>query len=213
MTTANHRPDCDRYWFLTWTTYATWLPGDSRGFVSPVRVGDELVLHNLPGTPFDSDHPHLMRFAGARLSGPPIYLTVAQAENCLQQFRETTAIRGWWMLATAIMRNHIHVVVGVPGDPPPRKLLQDYKSYASRALNQSFDRPKSETWWTESGSKRKLPSDDAIVAAVLYVARQQNPLVIWIDEKFREIVVGAMGESANVFFGRQPGRPANTASN
>jgi hypothetical protein len=26
-----------RYWFLIWTTYGTWLPGDDRGFVSPVR--------------------------------------------------------------------------------------------------------------------------------------------------------------------------------
>ncbi|MEX2139900.1 MAG: transposase [Pirellulales bacterium] len=194
------RPACDRYWFLTWTTYGTWLPGDSRGFVSPVRVGNELVLHNLPGTPYDADHPNLLRFAEMRLKGPPIYLSLSQAERCLQQFHETTALRRWWLLATALMRNHIHAVVGVPGDPPPRKLLQDYKSYASRALNRSFGRPKSDTWWTESGSKRKLPHEDAIVGAVLYVARQANPLVIWIDERFRDIVVGSLGVAALAFF-------------
>ncbi len=27
----------DRYWFLTWTTYGPWLPGDRRGFVGPVH--------------------------------------------------------------------------------------------------------------------------------------------------------------------------------
>lgn len=26
-----------RCWLLTWTTYGTWLPGEDRGFVSPVR--------------------------------------------------------------------------------------------------------------------------------------------------------------------------------
>ena len=30
----------DRIWFLTWTTYGTWLPGDERGFVSPKFAGD-----------------------------------------------------------------------------------------------------------------------------------------------------------------------------
>lgn len=29
-------PDANRHWFLTWTTYATRLPGDRRGFVRPV---------------------------------------------------------------------------------------------------------------------------------------------------------------------------------
>jgi hypothetical protein len=93
-----------------------------------------------------------------------------------------------------------HVVVGVPGDPSPGTLLRDYKSYASRALNRSFGVRQSSTWWTESGSKRKLPHEDAIVAAVLYVARQVNPLVVRIDEKFREIVIGALGEAAVGFF-------------
>ena len=27
----------DRHWFLTWTTYGSWLPGDPRGFVSQLR--------------------------------------------------------------------------------------------------------------------------------------------------------------------------------
>ena len=27
----------DRNWFLTWTTYGTWLPGDPRGFVGSLR--------------------------------------------------------------------------------------------------------------------------------------------------------------------------------
>jgi len=29
----------DRHWLLTWTTYGTWLPGDARGFVSPIPTG------------------------------------------------------------------------------------------------------------------------------------------------------------------------------
>jgi REP element-mobilizing transposase RayT len=187
-------PESDRYWFLTWTMYGTWLPGDCRGFVSPVH--DQrgfLVLHNLPGTPYDKDHPHLEEYARSRLKGPPIYFRFDHANTCLTQFHETTKHRSWWLLATAVMCNHVHIVVGVPGDPSPRKLLQAYKSYASRALTSAFGRPKSDTWWTESGSKRKLNDEEVIVAAVLYVANQPNPLVLWIAPEFRDIVAQNVG--------------------
>ena len=30
-------PDLRRTWFLTWTTYGSWLPGDQRGFTGTVR--------------------------------------------------------------------------------------------------------------------------------------------------------------------------------
>ena len=42
----------DRYWFLTWTTYGTWLPGDERGFVgvAPNQFG-RMIMHNQPNTP------------------------------------------------------------------------------------------------------------------------------------------------------------------
>lgn len=55
------------------------------------------------------------------------------------------------------MANHVHLIVGVPGDPDPATLLRDFKSYASRALNLNSgdSRPPSGTWWTEQGAKRK----------------------------------------------------------
>ena len=83
------------------------------------------------------------------------------------------------MLAVAIMSNHCHIVVGVPGDPEPSKILGDFKSYGSRHLNRHWARPMSRTWWTESGSKRKLPNEEAVLAAIKYVMEQAYPLVIW----------------------------------
>ena len=172
----------DRYWLLTTTTYGSRLPGDSRGFVSPVR--DERgrsVLHNKPGTPFDADMPALARAAELRLKGPAIYLDFEQAQALLSQFQETAGHRGWLLRAVGIMNNHVHVVLGVPGDPDPEDLLRDLKSYGSRALNRRWGRPASGTWWTESGSKRKLPTEEAVIAAIRYVRAQPDPLLIWVD--------------------------------
>ncbi len=112
----------DRYWLLTWTTYGTWLPGDARGFVS--NVGDDTghgIRHNHPGAEYDADHPGLHRYMQARLKCSPIYLTQDQAPVLLAQFQETAGYRRWQMLAAAIMANHVHLVVGVHGDPDPER--------------------------------------------------------------------------------------------
>ena len=80
------------------------------------------------------------------------------------------------------MANHVHAVVGVIGDPEPATILRDLKSYGSRALNLRYPCPASGTWWTESGSRRKLPDDPAIQAAIEYLRTQEFPLVIRIAD-------------------------------
>ena len=171
----------DRYWLLTWTTYGTWLPGDERGFVSNVDRGDGVGHRvNRLGTEPSADIPRLENYARNKLCGSPVFLAESQAEILLAQFHETAAIRSWTLLAVAIMRSHIHVVVGVMADPDPATLLRDLKGYGSRALNRRFECPASVTWWTESGSRRRLPDERAIAAAVEYVKHQNAPLLIWI---------------------------------
>ena len=86
----------NRYWLLTWTTYGTWLPGDQRGFVS--KFQDEkgrLVIHNLPGTPYDADMPALKSEALKAMIGDPVYLNADQAQTIVEQFVETCGYRGW----------------------------------------------------------------------------------------------------------------------
>lgn len=171
----------DRYWFLTSTTYGNWLPGDPRGFVSGVdddRGGK--VVHNQPMTEYDRDIPGMHEFARGQLTGPPICLNRPQADAIFQQLYETASHRKWELRAVGIMAKHVHLVVGVLGDPSLGKVLGDFKSYASRVLNERWGKPESGTWWTEKGSKRKLRDEAAVLAAVEYVRNQANPLLIWI---------------------------------
>ncbi len=172
----------DRYWLLTWTTYGQWLPGDPRGSVTRVRE---------PGSSHRQEHdsfqtpvvPHLANLHASALrslKGPPILLSQEQAIVLIEQFDQTAAYRHRGLMAVAIMANHIHLVVGVIGDPEPDTLLRDFKSYGSRALNRKWSMPESGTWWTESGSRRKLGDDPAIRAAIEYVRLQEYPLVVRI---------------------------------
>lgn len=176
-----------RYWLLTSTFYGNWLAGDPRGFVTRVRdrrpedtPAEARHEHDIPGTPYDQDLPGLHRHVREHMSGEPIQLTAEQAETLLAQFQETATYRSWELLAVAIMRNHMHLVVGLPGDPSPTKILGDFKAYGSRALNKKWGKPPNGTWWTYDGSKRKLPDRRAVEHAVDYVCyRQPEPLVVW----------------------------------
>lgn len=170
----------DRVWLLTWTTYGTWLPGDDRGFVSNVDLGDGTGKRlNEVGSKPSAKIRGLQILAKENMNGPPIYLNVEQAKVLFDQFRETARFRNWSLLAVAIMANHVHLLVGVPGDPDPHRLLRDFKSYGSRCLNKVAGKLGSGTWWTEGGSTRKKGSDEAIINATEYVSNQIYPLLIW----------------------------------
>ncbi len=184
-----------RTWLLSNTTYGTWLPGDARGSVTSVRdlrPGDEPTPfrfeHDLPGEPWEDELPGLHRSAAEQMSGPPIYLDLAKAEAVLAQFQETAGYRRWTLRAVAVMANHFHIVVAVADDPHPRKLLADFKAYGTRRLNRLYGKPPSETWWTDKGSKRKLPDEKARANGTYYVLfKQPFPLVVWSPDHGRLI--------------------------
>jgi len=175
----------DRHWLLPWTTYGTWLPGDARGFVGNFDRGDGTWHRvNTPGVPYAANMPGLKRMATSNLAGPSVFLSLEHAGPLLEQFLETSQARGWEIHAAAIMNSPVHVALGVPGDPEPDALLRDLKSYGSRRLNRLFDRPQGGTWWTESGSRRKLSNESAVRAAVAYVRNQHHPLAVWIAPRW-----------------------------
>jgi REP element-mobilizing transposase RayT len=145
--------------------------------------GKSRIEHDIPGEPWEDVMPGLHRSAMELIKGPPIYLDLPKAEALLVQFQETASYRDWQLRAVATMKNHFHIVVPVPDDPSPKKILADFKAYGSRKLNTVYGTPPSETWWTTNGSKRKLNDDRALAAAINYVLyKQPNPLVVWCPE-------------------------------
>src|SRR5262245_14758842 len=127
----------ERHWLLSNTCYGSWLPGSQGGFVGRVwehRPEDSeqklRVTHNAPGTDYDAALPGLENAARSRMKGAPVLLTREHAETLLAQLQETAAVRGWTLRAVAIMANHFHIVVTVPGDPSPSKILGTSKAGA-----------------------------------------------------------------------------------
>lgn len=171
-----------RCWLLTWTTYGTWLPGDARGFVSPIQdESGQRVIHNVHDTPYDADMPRLRAYAQRVQKQPTVWLSAEQAEVVRKQLLETAQIRHWHLHAFAIMSNHVHLVVEADEEVPATKLLGDFKAYTTRKLRAFANSPDAR-FWTEKGSTRLLPNDQALENAVQYVANQEKPLVVFVNQ-------------------------------
>ena len=185
-----HTQCVHRYWLLTWTTYATRLPGDRRGFVSTVRsASGARRRNNTPGTPFDRDLPALRESARRSLRQPPVFLAPEQARVVERELRATSEIRSWALPAGAVMANHVHAVVGLtsPGDTADAaRATGRFKAFASRELNRQFERRP--TWWTQGGSRRLLRDEAAVGAAIRYVANQYACLALYVDDEWRALL-------------------------
>jgi REP element-mobilizing transposase RayT len=176
-------------WLITSTTYGTWLPGDARGFVGRVwetRPNDSPTdalrsTHDDFDTPYDRDIPGLQAASQSLMKGEPVWLNAEQADVVLNQFQETAGYRLWHLHAGSVMANHFHLVVTASADVLTDNILRDFKSYASRALNRKWGKPQSGTWWTASGSRRRLPNDDAVQRAIRYVLEQHRWLARWLN--------------------------------
>jgi hypothetical protein len=177
--------EMDRYWLLSWTCYGQWLPGESRGFVGNVRDQDgNQVTHNAPGTEYDADIPNLKGWVQQNMNGDPVTLSKRDANILIAQYQETARIRKWSLEAASVMFNHTHLVVGMMGDPNPELVLETFKSWATRALKKHRELPPNGRFWTENGSKRKLPDRTAVGDAVVYVVEKQpDPLATFLASR------------------------------
>ncbi len=141
----------DRVWFLTWAMYGHQLPSELQELPEETPVGE------------------------------PIELDGAKAAAVLDQFHETANHRGWKLLAVSIRSACVHIVVNVPGDPDPAKVLQDFKSYGSRRLNQVFGKAPSGLWWTGNSARRKIKDATAVKATINDIISKENLLVTWVQ--------------------------------
>ena len=146
-------------YFLTWVTYGTWLPGDSRGWVE-YRHGWQLP------------DPVREAEAGARMTEDACRLSDQQRDAVEQQIGETCRHRGWHLHAVNCRSNHVHVVISA-ADARPKKIRSDLKAWATRCLKQQFD-AKRENWWAERGSIRYLYDEESLEAAIMYVTEGQD---------------------------------------
>ena len=145
--------------FLTWTTYGTWLPGDERGWN---RKGEAEV--QLP-------NPHRKETATTKMKELAFLLSDVDRQIVEATIHKHCEIRGWEVHAVNVRSNHVHVVVTAPGYDPDTVVGQ-FKAWCTKKLQPNY--PERMRFWTEGASCRWINQEDDLITAVEYTLEAQD---------------------------------------
>jgi REP element-mobilizing transposase RayT len=151
-------------YFLTFTCYGAWLHGQEAGSVDRT--------HNAPGTPLLPADEARLQSEHQRMDHPPYHLDRTRRRLVRQAILDVCAYRQWDLLALHVRATHVHVIVRA--ETAPERILNDFKAYASRALNAAVIDAADCKRWTRHGSTRYLWTQASIEAKVHYVLHEQG---------------------------------------
>jgi REP element-mobilizing transposase RayT len=161
-------------YFITFACYGSHVHGAQPGSIDR--------RHNLPGSRTLDADPNRAAVESAGMKQAPYLLDERARTVVLQAIQEVCAHRGWNLLAAHVRTNHVHVVV--ESEAKPEKIMSDFKSYASRALN-LLETDKTRRRWARHGSTRWLWKDQDVREAIRYVIDEQGePMALFVSEMF-----------------------------
>ena len=103
---------------------------------------------------------------------PPYSLDQESRAAVLVALQQHCLYRGWNLLALHVRTNHVHVVV--EAEVRPERVMNEFKSYASRELNRLGRDGPDRRRWARHGSTRWLWKDQDVRPAVEYVIEAQG---------------------------------------
>jgi Transposase IS200 like len=139
-------------YFLTWTTYGSWLPGDARNWY---KKRDGIQLPN----------PNLELRAALRQKENAVVLNTTQRQTVETTIACHCTLRKWNLHVVNCRTNHVHVVV--TANCPPQQVRVQFKAWCTRKLQEHDSERKH--WWSERGWDRFLDDEPALLAAIHYV--------------------------------------------
>jgi REP element-mobilizing transposase RayT len=158
-------------YFITFTTYGTWLHGSAKGKGSVDRA------HNVHGTPFLESHVQREQAARNAMVQPPYVMGKQERDIVCQAIVELARERGWKLLAVHVRTNHVHVVISAERDPG--RLMSDLKARASRSLTRAGFDSAERRRWTRHGSTLHLFRDEEVAAKIRYTLDEQGEPMAW----------------------------------
>jgi REP element-mobilizing transposase RayT len=84
--------------------------------------------------------------------------------------------RTWRLLALHVRTNHTHAVVAASA--APERVINDFKSYATRALRRAGLVGQGARIWSRHGSTRYLWKPDEVTAAIDYAVNRQGVMLL-----------------------------------
>ncbi len=162
-------------YFITFACYGAHLHGEEKGSVDR--------RNNLPRSRLLDADPKRATVESEAMTQAPYLLDEPARPIVLEAIREVCAHRGWNLLAAHVRTNHVHVIV--ESEARPEKVMNDFKSYASRTLNRAEPGEAHRKRWAHHGSTRWLWTDQDVREAIRYVIEEQGePMAFFVAEMF-----------------------------
>ena len=154
-------------YFITFTTKGTRLHGDEHGSVDR--------NHNTPGEPTLPANVDLNDRRHRQSGDDPVVLDEPARRAVQDAILDVCRHRRWDLHALHVRTTHVHVVASA-GDVAPEKVMNDFKSYATRGLRERGVAP-TESVWTRHGSTRWINEAATLEARVKYVVEEQGAVL------------------------------------
>ena len=160
-------------YFITFSTYGTWLHGDPRSSVMRFNGGSKRL----------DDQPNLYAYHHTQLSSKPVILDAAQRQVVQEKIIKHCDIRRWRLFALHVRTNHVHIVV--KADKSIDQVSNELKGWPKRILGeQGFKFPKV---WTGGSSKVFIFTENKLKEKIHYVVYEQGEMMAYyIDEAYRK---------------------------
>jgi REP element-mobilizing transposase RayT len=153
-------------YFITWTTYGTWLSGDARGWVKKGRAGVQAPDWRVEDQ------------ARERMIEDAVVLTVSQRAIVERTIQVHCDIRKWKLHVVNARTNHVHVVV--TADRDPKHVMNQFKAWCSRKLSDDAGlkvvvatNAGRRHWFTEGGDNDVLYDEEHLRNVIRYVSEGQ----------------------------------------
>jgi REP element-mobilizing transposase RayT len=161
-------------YLITFACYGAHLHGDESGSVDR--------HHKLPGSPVVETHPQREADEAKLMDQTPYLLDPGSRAAVLEAIREVCHHRGWNLLAAHVRTTHVHAIV--EAGVQPERIMNAFKSYASRRLNRLGRDGPNRKRWARHGSTRWLWDDEDVRRAIQYVVEQQGePMAVFCAEE------------------------------
>jgi REP element-mobilizing transposase RayT len=166
LDTPNARPSA---YFITFSCYGARNHGAEKGSVDRDN--------NQHGTPVLPEDIVRYEFETDRMDQPPYLMDEMRRIIVLQTIREVSEFRKWELFAVHVRSNHVHVVVRA--DASPEKVMNDYKAYSSRRLNEAGIDGHNRKRWSRHGSTIYLWTAMLVEEKVHYTLHEQgDPMAV-----------------------------------
>ena len=153
-------------WFLTWTTWGTWLPGDSRGWNRDKRG-------------IQKAQPALANWHHSRLNHPPCELNPHHRAATARVLSEHAEFRRWKVYILTVRSNHVHLLLAANCDPETAR--DSLKARSTRMLRSVFPQFNDRPVWTRGGNVRPVDDEVAFHGIRQYITQHDAPEDLFVD--------------------------------